>query len=208
MKHIIGRIMEDPSGAFYQHYDRKLQSMNTFFSNLFMKYVVILRRIKVGKNCNFYGITYFRRFYKSSITIGTECRFRSSFLSNNGGLNRPCYISTLRNDSKIVIGDNVGMSGTVIGCAESITIGNNVLIGTNTFITDTDWHPFKRDSKEPAKTKPVVIEDDSFVGISVILLKGAHIGKGSVIGANSVVSGIIPPGVIAGGNPCKVIRPI
>ena len=52
----------------------------------------------------------------------------------------------------------------------------------------------------------MVIEDEVFIGMNVLILKGSHIGKGSVIGAGSVVSGTIPPGVIAAGNPIKVIR--
>ena len=52
------------------------------------------------------------------------------------------------------------------------------------------------------------IEDNVFVGSRSIILKGVTIGKDSVIGAGSVVVRSIPPGVIAAGNPAKVIRPL
>ncbi len=204
----IAKLLNDPSGAFFNRMDTFRLTINRMFSSFYMKKVLSLRGVTYGSHIAFYGIARFRRQYGTSIQIGSKCRFRSSFLSNNVGLNRPCFISTLRKDAKIVIGDQVGMSGTVIGCAESITIGNNVLLGGNTFVTDFDWHPLKRDGKDIARSRPVVIEDDAFVGMNVIVLKGTHIGRGSVIGANSVVSGVIPPGVIAGGNPCKVIKPL
>ncbi|MEM5776015.1 MAG: DapH/DapD/GlmU-related protein, partial [Anaerolineaceae bacterium] len=56
------------------------------------------------------------------------------------------------------------------------------------------------------RTAPVVIEDMVFIGTNSLVLKGAHIGRGSVIGAGSVVTGEIPAGVIAAGNPARVIR--
>jgi acetyltransferase-like isoleucine patch superfamily enzyme len=207
-QNIVTKFFRDPTGAFFNQLDNLRLAINRVCCNIIMKSVLALRGIKYGPKNDFYGIARFRRHYMSSIIVGNNCRFRSSFLSNNVGLNRHCFLSTLRKDARLVIGNHVGMSGTVIGCAESISIGNNVLLGGNTFVTDFDWHPLKRDGRETAKSKPVIIEDDAFLGMNVIVLKGTHIGKGSVIGANSVVTGIIPSGVIAGGNPCKVIKPL
>ena len=52
----------------------------------------------------------------------------------------------------------------------------------------------------------VVIEDDVWLGLNVVVLKGVTIGRGSVIGANSLVTRSIPAGVVAAGSPAKVIR--
>jgi acetyltransferase-like isoleucine patch superfamily enzyme len=198
------RIEFDLRGAFFKLYDNLVLHILRFVSTSIMRFVCAIRGIKVGSRTIFYGKTYFRRCIKSSIVIGNSCRLRSSFISNNVGLNRPCFISTLRSNANIIIGNNVGMSGTVIGCAELIKIGDNVLVGGNTFITDFDWHS-PNDRSNLAKSRPVIIEDDVFIGLNAIILKGSHIEKGSVIGANSVVSGHIPAGVIAAGNPCKII---
>lgn len=208
MSRILSSIYSDPSGAFFAKYDNFFIVFSRILSTYRMRVIMLSRKIQFGRNCVFYGITYIRRGFQSSITIGNGCRFRSSFLSNNVGLNRSCFISTLRKKARIIIGDNVGMSGTVIGCAESITIGNNVLLGGNTFITDFDWHPLPGENNTQAESKPVIIEDNVFIGLNAIILKGSHIGRGSVIGANSVVAGIIPAGVIAAGNPCKILKQI
>ena len=57
-------------------------------------------------------------------------------------------------------------------------------------------------------SKPIVIEDDVWIGANTVVCGGVTIGKGSVIGAGSVVNKDIPAGVVAVGNPCKVLRPI
>ena len=54
--------------------------------------------------------------------------------------------------------------------------------------------------------KPIVIEDDVWIGRRVIILPGVTIGRGSVIGAGAVVAKDIPPYSVAVGNPCKVVR--
>lgn len=58
------------------------------------------------------------------------------------------------------------------------------------------------------KSKPIVIEDDVWLGTNSIVLKGVTIGARTIIGAGSVVTKDIPADCIAAGNPCKVIRKI
>ncbi len=57
-------------------------------------------------------------------------------------------------------------------------------------------------------SKPVTLEDDVWIGANAVILGGVRIGKGSIIGAGSVVTRDIPPGVIAVGSPCRVLRPV
>ncbi|OGF01074.1 MAG: hypothetical protein A2509_04040 [Candidatus Edwardsbacteria bacterium RIFOXYD12_FULL_50_11] len=173
-----------------------------------VRLVLAARGIECGKGCAFYGWPHFRRHFLSKIEIGNDCRFRSDYLSNLVGINRKCLVSTMNEGARIKIGNNCGFSGTVIGCGESITIGDNVLCGGNTFITDFDWHPIKRQKNSNAEViaTPVVIEDNVWLGLNVVVLKGVTIGRNSVIGANSLVVRSIPENVVAAGNPCRVIR--
>lgn len=200
----------DFRGALFSLIDRGLLYLQMKFYSFIMKNILFFRGIRHGKECQFWGKTYFKRNFNSTIIIGDQCRFRSSSLSNYVGINRKCSISTHLQNSTIIIGNKVGMSGTVIAAAEKIILGENVLCGANTLITDFDWHPVKKNAGMPSygKTAPIYIEDNVWLGINVIVLKGVSIGKNSVIGANSVVIKSIPGNVVAAGNPCKVIKEI
>jgi maltose O-acetyltransferase len=112
-------------------------------------------------------------------------------------------------NAHIEVGDGTSFSNNVQVVAEqSVTIGARCLIGDAVLILDSDFHDLSAAGRHsrPAETAPVVLEDNVFIGSRVIILKGVTIGKDSVIGAGSVVVRSIPPGVIAAGNPAKVIR--
>lgn len=161
--------------------------------------------VSISSDCWFQGRAYFRRHPKSNIAIGSGCGFNSYPNSNLIGVNRPCMISTLAENAVIEIGTGCGFSGTVIGCAKKITLGDNVRCGANTLITDTDWH---RDDPRTGNDAPIFIEDDVWLGVNVIVLKGVRIGRGTLVGANSLVTKSLPANVIAVGTPAKTIRPI
>lgn len=165
--------------------------------------------IELGAGCRFFGMPVLRRAPASAIRIGERCTFRSARSSNLAGINRPCYVSTLRAGARLRIGPRGGFSGTVIAAAESVEIGCDVLCGANTFISDTDWHspdPEERLSGETGTAAPVVIEDNVWLGANVIVLKGLTIGRNSVIGAGSIVTKSIPPNSLAAGTPACIIR--
>lgn len=165
--------------------------------------------VQIGPRCEFYGRVSFERQLGSIIRVGPECRFRSRNTSNRIGINRPCMISTLFPGAEILIGQRVGMSGTTVAAAQSITIGNEVLCGANVTITDTDWHGIRPDERRKAgQSAPVVIEKNAWLGLNVVVLKGVTIGENSIISAGSVVNKSIPPNVIAGGMPAAPIRPL
>ena len=80
-------------------------------------------------------------------------------------------------------------------------------------IFDTNFHNINWEVRrnpiediQTAKTAPVFIGDDCFIGTRSIICKGVTIGPRSIIAAGSVVVKDIPSGCIAGGNPCKVIK--
>lgn len=117
---------------------------------------------------------------------------------------------------KLTIGNNVTLHYRChIGCINSIVIGNNVLMGSNVFITDHSHGTLEATSKDiswirrPLLSKGgVVIKDDVWIGENVTILPGVTIGEGSIVGANSVVTHSVPPYSIAAGNPAKVVRQI
>ena len=159
--------------------------------------------VKIGKRCKFIGKAKFYRLQEGNITIGNNCSFNSSTTSNLSGLFTPCIISTAKRGAKITIGKDCGFSGTRIRCGTSITLGDNVRCGANTYIADTDAHS---NDYRASNDRPVVIDNNVWLGLNVVVLKGVHIGENSLIGANSVVTKDIPANVIAVGNPCRIIK--
>ena len=123
-------------------------------------------------------------------------------------------------NARITIGNDTGMSSPCIWAKTSITIGDNVKIGGDCILLDTDAHNLDwkiRRSTEiasngqtidcaSASSMPIVIEDDVMIGTRSIILKGVTIGARSIIAAGSIVTKSIPADCIAGGNPAKVIK--
>ncbi len=112
------------------------------------------------------------------------------------------------------IGDHAFIGhGVEIVVAKNVSIGKHVLIAGGCFITDNPGHPMSAEHRrtqpvERERVRPVVIEDDVWLGLRCIVLPGTVIGRGSVVGAGSVVSGNLPPFSLAAGNPAQVIRSI
>jgi acetyltransferase-like isoleucine patch superfamily enzyme len=161
--------------------------------------------VSFGKNISFVGFPKFRNKPGGKIIIGDYCTFLSNPKSNMIGINRPCILTTQVDNAVLLIGNNCGFSGTVIGAFTKIELQDNVRCGANSLITDSDWHT---DDLRSGISKPVIIEKNVWLGEGVKVLKGVTIGKNSVIGAGSVVTKNIPANVIAAGNPCKVIKQI
>jgi lipopolysaccharide O-acetyltransferase len=123
---------------------------------------------------------------------------------------------SLKNEIVLTFGDNVQINDYVhIGSIQSVIIGNNVLIASKVFITDHNHgkysgervdSPTSRPVERKLYSKPVIIEDNVWIGEFVSILPGTTIGKGSIIGTMSVVTKSIPSYCIAVGSPAKVIK--
>jgi maltose O-acetyltransferase len=108
----------------------------------------------------------------------------------------------------ITLGDNVFANfNCVMLDVVPITIGDRVQMASAVQLLAAD-HPL--DAEERASGyefgSPITIEDDVWLGGGAIVLPGVTIGRAAVIGAGSVVTKDIPPGVVAVGNPCRVLR--
>lgn len=155
----------------------------------------------------------FRGIRGGAIQIGKDFKCNNKICSNSLGLIQPCVFNISEVDSKIVIGNNVGISGSTLNARIKIVIEDNVLVGSGCLITDTDSHPLEyssrlTDNKEMIKSSPILIKEGAFIGARSIILKGVTIGAHSIVGAGSVVSSSIPDNCIACGNPARVIKVI
>lgn len=120
-------------------------------------------------------------------------------------------------ETTLFFGENFQMNDYVhITAIEKVQIGDNVLLASKIYISDcshgsyagdeNDSHPDTHPNTRPLFSKPVVIEDNVWLGEFVSVLPGVTIGKGTVVGANSVVSKSLPSYVIAVGIPAKPIK--
>ena len=194
--------------ALFHFCSLRLSYVTFFFNAFLLKWRG--RNISVGKKIATFGAPILMLKRNSRLAIGSNCTFRSKLKSNVLGVGHPVIFSTLRAGAEIVIGNCVGISGGALCAMTSINIGNRVLIGANTTIADSDFHPLSPESRRmnglDIRTAPITIGDDVFIGTGCLILKGVSIGENSVIGAGSVVTKDIPPWVIAAGNPCEVVR--
>ena len=130
-----------------------------------------------------------------------------------------CRIEAYPKDKRKVlfIGENVEINDYVhITAMESVKIGNNVLLASQIYISDCSHGSYCGDENDsppntipavrPLFAKPVLIEDNVWLGEFVSVLPGVTIGKGTIVGANSVVAKSLPAYVIAVGTPAKPIK--
>jgi acetyltransferase-like isoleucine patch superfamily enzyme len=124
-------------------------------------------------------------------------------------------------EGQVRIGSDTVLVGAILMCACSVQIGRDVVISYNVTITDCDFHPIDpelrrldaianspfgdRGLRPPLLTRPVVIEDEVWIGIGAVVLKGVQIGRGAQIGAGTVVTKNVPAGARVAGNPAREI---
>lgn len=147
---------------------------------------------------------------------------RSIELGNHVSAYAGCSFS-LGPNGRVKIGDFTLLNGAILMSEESIEIGAYCLISWNVGIADSDFHPLDaaarrvdamalapylpdRPPRPIIKTKPVVIEDDVWIGMGAIILKGVRIGRGSVVAAGALVTKNVPPNTVVAGNPAVVVK--
>lgn len=147
---------------------------------------------------------------QGKLSLGNNVLINSAYKYNPiGGQTFTSIV--IEENAELIIGDGTGISNSAIYCAQKIVIGNNVFIGGDCKIYDTDFHPIIAKERiintiHKIKKSEVHIQDNAFIGTGSIILKGITIGKNSVIAAGSVVSKNIPENQIWGGNPIQFIK--
>lgn len=183
------------------------------FNYIQRKFVFYINRIKLieqkvilGKGLKLNGKV--NIINNGHVQIGDNVTINSGVQSNPISQNlTSIYCSK---NAKVIIGNNTGISGVTLYSSVAITIGDNVLIGADTKIYDTDFHSVSYKNRlvndVTIKSKPVSIGDFCFIGANVTILKGVKIGRGSVIAACSLVNKDVGENEIWGGNPASKLK--
>jgi acetyltransferase-like isoleucine patch superfamily enzyme len=167
--------------------------------------------VTVGENSLITGDLAFKRFHsklENALVLGAQCTMDGVHFD-------------LGENGKISVGDYCYFTNAVLLCELEIRVGNYVVIGWNTSVTDTDFHPLSpaeriadaiacsplgqgRPRPDVLK-KPVIIEDNVWIGPNATILKGVCIGAGAFVEAGSLVTRDVPPRARVLGNPAQVI---
>lgn len=169
---------------------------------------------------NVYSLILTKIFYKNARLIRRPfyIRGKNSFDFKTGlTLGHACRFDLLGDSEKrLSIGANCEIGDYVhIVAHDRVSLGDNVLIASKVFISDTSHgsysgvnqdSPLVKPNDRKLVTSPVQIDSDVWIGENVVILQGVKIGKGSIIGANSVVNKDVPEYSIVAGTPAKVIK--
>ena len=192
--------------------EKVLEKILTYYWTALFKLKCLFFGIKVGKRIEIFGNCITRKYPFSNIQIGNHVQLISSSWRSSTANCHKCKLRTFSSSASIIFEDNSGMTGgVVVARSKQIRIGKNCMIAPNVVITDSDWHnvwpPKKRkELLSHDADAGVTLEENVWIGMNVLILKGVTIGQNCVIAAGSVVTKSIPQNCLAGGNPAKVIK--
>jgi len=171
-------------------------------------YASLPANVRLGAGCFLEARSSFQR-YRSTEPIGLELGDNvrvygwTAFSVDPGGT--------------IVVGRDSVLVGAMFMCAQRISLGERVVVSYHVTIADSDFHPVDpvarradaianapggdRSGRPPVTARPVVIDDDVWIGIGAIILKGVRIGRGARVLAGSVVTHDVASGTTVAGNP-------
>ena len=170
----------------------------------------IPQNIECGENSVIDSSFCFKHFF-SKVPVGARI-----------GANVTIWRASLAPEANAVIeiGDYCYIANASLACSSRITIGSYVHIAGGVTITDSDFHPISpaarmadsvalsalgdRKTRPQVEVRPVVIEDDVWIGYNATILKGVRIGRGAIIAPGAVVIQNIPEDCYAFGNPARI----
>jgi len=163
-----------------------------------------------GHGWRIFGMPRIQLHRGSKLELGDGLELRSWPASNPLTPHHPVVFATRAPAAVIRLGSHCGLTGATLVAATRIELGDRVLVGANAVLVDTDFHPVdaarRREQPNAGATAPIYIEDDVFIGMNAIILKGVRLGAGCTVGAGSVVTNDVPPGAVVAGNPAAVVR--
>jgi len=167
--------------------------------------------VRVGPNSLLTGSLAFKRFRSrlaTALRIGAHCTMDGVHFA-------------LGEEGRMEVGDYCYFTNAVLLCELEVRVGSYVVIGWNATLADTDFHPIApaeriadavacsplgNSRRRPeVERRPVVVEDDVWIGPNATILKGVRLGAGSFIEAGALVTRDVPPQVRVAGNPARII---
>ena len=106
----------------------------------------------------------------------------------------------------LTVGRNSRINGVHLSVSKRVQIGNNVRIAPYCIIIDNDFHKVDDHFSDEGTKSPIIIEDDVWITMNCMIMKGVKIGKGAVIAAGAVVTRDVEPYTVVGGVPAKLIK--
>jgi acetyltransferase-like isoleucine patch superfamily enzyme len=167
--------------------------------------------VQLGHGSVLKGEHAFQRFHSQrdpALVIGEHCTMDGVHFA-------------LGDSGRIQIGNYCYFCNVILLCELELRIGNYVVAGWNTTIADTDFHPISPAARiqdaiacsplgqgrprPPIPTRPVIIEDDVWIGPNVTVLKGVRIGAGAFIEPGALITHEVPPRARVLGNPAQIV---
>lgn len=159
-----------------------------------------------AKRLNLYGgLPYISGPLK--IICGDDCRISGATTFSGRTISHPA--------PELQIGNNVGIGWqTTIAVGTRVVLSDNVRMGGRNFLAGYPGHPVNAQERAAGlpdyncQAADIILEKDVWLGTGVMVMAGVTIGAGTIVAAGSVVTKSLPPNVLAGGNPAKVIKPL
>jgi acetyltransferase-like isoleucine patch superfamily enzyme len=156
-----------------------------------LKRLLVPLRIKVSEKLHGYLYVYESTSLKKRLkSYGENCGFYLPFI--------------ITMPECVELGDNVSIAPYVhIWSEAGIKIGNDVMIASHTAITTLTHDYMQEKMRNTIVSKPIVIEDEVWIGAHAVILPGVKIGKGAVVGAGAIVTRDVEPYSIVVGTPAR-----